>query len=84
MRGTWAAELVPHGIRVNVAAPGPNRHRDDGARARGRAGGLDRADPAWSHGTPAEVAAAALFLLSDEASYIAGVEQYVDEGMRQV
>nr|WP_240502130.1 SDR family oxidoreductase [Sphingomonas panacis] len=23
MRGTWAAELVPHGIRVNVAAPGP-------------------------------------------------------------
>ena len=33
---------------------------------------------------PAEVAAATLFLLSDEASYIAGAELCVDGGMRQV
>jgi NAD(P)-dependent dehydrogenase (short-subunit alcohol dehydrogenase family) len=33
---------------------------------------------------PEEVAAAALFLLSDEASFIAGAELCVDGGMRQV
>ena len=33
---------------------------------------------------PAEVAAAALFLLSDEASYIAGAELCIDGGLRQV
>jgi NAD(P)-dependent dehydrogenase (short-subunit alcohol dehydrogenase family) len=32
---------------------------------------------------PSEVAAAALFLLSDDASYIAGVELCVDGGLRQ-
>ena len=35
-------------------------------------------------GTPEEIAAAALFLLSDEASYITGAELYVDGGMQQV
>jgi NAD(P)-dependent dehydrogenase (short-subunit alcohol dehydrogenase family) len=33
---------------------------------------------------PDEVAAAALFLLSDEASFVAGSELCVDGGMRQV
>jgi NAD(P)-dependent dehydrogenase (short-subunit alcohol dehydrogenase family) len=33
---------------------------------------------------PEEVAAAALFLLSDEASFVAGAELCVDGGMRQV
>lgn len=33
---------------------------------------------------PAEVASATLFLLSDEASFIAGVELCVDGGMAQV
>jgi len=33
---------------------------------------------------PSEVASAALFRLSDEASFIAGVELFVDGGMQQV
>ena len=33
---------------------------------------------------PEEVASAALFLLSDEASFITGVELFVDGGMGQV
>ena len=35
-------------------------------------------------GKPEEVAAAALFLASDESSYIAGAELCIDGGMTQV
>lgn len=33
---------------------------------------------------PNEIASAALFLFSDEASFIAGVEMFIDGGMQQV
>jgi NAD(P)-dependent dehydrogenase (short-subunit alcohol dehydrogenase family) len=35
-------------------------------------------------GTPDEVANAALFLASDESSFITGIELFVDGGMAQV
>jgi NAD(P)-dependent dehydrogenase (short-subunit alcohol dehydrogenase family) len=40
--------------------------------------------PLGRMGRPAEVASAAVFLLSDDASYIAGAELCVDGGMTQV
>ncbi|MGI4764053.1 MAG: SDR family NAD(P)-dependent oxidoreductase [Janthinobacterium lividum] len=81
---TWTAELAPLGIRVNVVAPGPT---DTDMMARvpeaGRAA-LIAPIPLGRMAHPREVAAATLFLLSDEASFIAGAELCVDGGMRQV
>ncbi|GJE03572.1 SDR family NAD(P)-dependent oxidoreductase [Methylobacterium isbiliense] len=81
---TWTAELAPRGIRVNVVAPGPT---DTAMMAsvpeEGRAA-LIAPIPLGRMARPEEVAAATLFLLSDEASFVAGAELCVDGGMRQV
>jgi NAD(P)-dependent dehydrogenase (short-subunit alcohol dehydrogenase family) len=81
---TWTAELAPRGIRVNVVAPGPT---DTDMMARvpeAIRAALIAPIPLGRMARPAEVASAAFFLLSDEASFIAGVELCVDGGMRQV
>ncbi|MBW8723582.1 MAG: SDR family oxidoreductase [Inquilinus limosus] len=81
---TWTAELAPRGIRVNVVAPGPTDTEmmarvPDEMRA-----AVIASIPLGRMAQPAEVAAATLFLLSAESSFIAGVELCVDGGMRQV
>lgn len=81
---TWAAELAPRGIRVNVVAPGPTdtemmaRVPDD-VRAT-----LIAPIPLGRMARPEEVAAATVFLLSEEASYTTGAELFVDGGMGQI
>jgi NAD(P)-dependent dehydrogenase (short-subunit alcohol dehydrogenase family) len=81
---TWAAELAPRGIRINVVAPGPTdtemmeRVPDEMRRSIVAPILLGRM------AKPAEVASATLFLLSDESSFITGVELCVDGGMGQV
>lgn len=77
-----AVELAPDGIRVNAIAPGvtetpltvANLH--DPAR---RGWYLDRI-PMGRFGRPAEIAGAAVFLASDDASYVTGVSLPVDGG----
>lgn len=81
---TWTAELAPRGIRVNVVSPGPtNTEMFAALPDEGRAA-IASQIPLGRMGRPEEVAAAVVFLLSDQASFIAGVELFVDGGAVQV
>jgi 3alpha(or 20beta)-hydroxysteroid dehydrogenase len=82
MTKTAALEFGPHGVRVNSVHPGGvdtvmgNPQGQQGAE---RNQGYERV-PLQRIGEPGEIAAASLFLCSDEASYITGAELAVDGG----
>lgn len=81
---TWTLELAPRGIRVNVVAPGPTDTAMMAVVPEDVRAGLIAPIPLGRMARPEEVAAAAVFLLSDDASFIAGSELHVDGGMGQV
>ncbi|SFT86133.1 NAD(P)-dependent dehydrogenase, short-chain alcohol dehydrogenase family [Kosakonia arachidis] len=81
---TWTRELAARSIRVNVVAPGPIDTEMMAAASENIRQGLTQAIPLGRMGQPEEVANAALFLASDESSYIAGAEICVDGGLTQV
>ena len=86
---TLAAELVDRGIRVNTVVPGPVETPGlTGLVPSGQEQALLDAEasnvPMGRVGRPGEVAAAVLFLASDESSFITGTELFVDGGERQL
>ena len=86
---TWAAELVDKGIRVNTVVPGPVETPGlKGLAPSGQEQALLDAQashvPMGRVGRPEEVAAAVLFLASDESSFMTGTELFVDGGERQL
>jgi NAD(P)-dependent dehydrogenase (short-subunit alcohol dehydrogenase family) len=84
---TWTAELKDRRIRVNTISPGPidtpimDTQADTKEGADAVRAGFAAAVPFGRLGRPEEIAAAALFVASDEASFIAGVDLPVDGGM---
>lgn len=80
---SMALELAPHGIRVNVIAPGivaagMARHQMDHEPQ--YASRVANIIPLGRMQTPEDVARAAAFLCSDEASYMTGATLLVDGG----
>jgi NAD(P)-dependent dehydrogenase (short-subunit alcohol dehydrogenase family) len=86
---TFAAELLPRGIRVNAVSPGPTetpiigKAFPDKAMADQLAAQMREAVPMKRFGTPEEVAKAVLFLAFD-ATFTTGVELPVDGGWSQL
>jgi NAD(P)-dependent dehydrogenase (short-subunit alcohol dehydrogenase family) len=83
---TAANALLGTGVRVNAICPGlietgMTRPIFDLARARGTEGRIGQLNPLQRHGRPDEIAAAALFLASDESSYVNGQAFAVDGGL---
>ena len=81
---TWANELAPRNIRVNVVAPGPTDTAMMAAASDDVRETLARLIPLGRMGRADEVASAALFLASDDSSFTTGAELPVDGGMAQV
>ncbi len=81
---TWANELAPRGIRVNVVSPGPTDTAMMAATTDEVRAALTGMIPLGRLGRPDEVAAAALFLASSESSFTTGAELCVDGGATQV
>ena len=87
---TLTVELSERGIRVNALSPGPVETpiwgkmdiSDEAQKDFGEQ--ILRQVPLGRMGKPDEIANAALFLASDDSSYVNGIELPVDGGMAQV
>ncbi|SEC37400.1 SDR family NAD(P)-dependent oxidoreductase [Terriglobus roseus] len=81
---TWLNELKGRKIRVNVLSPGqvdtPDSQRLDQATREM----FESLIPRGKMGRPEEIAAAALFLASDDSSYVNGMDFAVDGGFSAV
>ena len=81
---TWTAELKGK-IRVNVVRLGTiNTVMFDEAVPQEMKDGLVSIIPMGRIGKPREIATAALFLASDDSSYVTGIKLFVDGGTAQV
>jgi NAD(P)-dependent dehydrogenase (short-subunit alcohol dehydrogenase family) len=81
---TWAAELAPRGIRVNVIIPGPiDTAAFEGASEEAKKG-YAAVIPLGRLGRPSEIGKAVLFLATSDASFVTGTAMYVDGGYCQV
>ena len=87
---TWTVDLKDRKIRVNAVSPGPietpgvdGLAKNPGDLAQIKAN-LASAVPMGRMGTADEIAKVVSFLASDDASFITGIELFVDGGMAQI
>ncbi len=86
----WTNDLKDRKIRVNVISPGPidtpilDGLADSEEERKGIKAHLTSIVPLGRMGQPDEIGKAAVFLASSDASFIAGVELFVDGGAAQV
>ncbi|CAN7693545.1 SDR family NAD(P)-dependent oxidoreductase [Caballeronia sp. LjRoot31] len=87
---SWILDLAPRKIRVNVLVPGatstPGWHglATSEAASKEMIKFVQTTTPLGRLGEPAETASAALFLASDDSSFVTGSELFVDGGSAQI
>ncbi|HVR21849.1 MAG TPA: SDR family oxidoreductase [Candidatus Polarisedimenticolia bacterium] len=81
---TWLNELKGRHIRVNVLSPGQVDTPDSRRLDRETREMFESLIPRGKMGRPEEIAAVALFLASDESSYVNGVDLAVDGGFSAI
>jgi NAD(P)-dependent dehydrogenase (short-subunit alcohol dehydrogenase family) len=86
----WILDIAPRKIRINVLVPGststpgwhnlaPTQDAHDGMVS-----AVESTTPLGRLGDPSETASAALFLASDDSSFVTGSELFVDGGSAQI
>jgi NAD(P)-dependent dehydrogenase (short-subunit alcohol dehydrogenase family) len=81
---TWTNDLKDRKIRVNVLSPGTIQTGIFDGIPQEVIDGFKALIPMGRVGQPREIATAALFLASDDSSFITGIELFVDGGTAQV
>jgi NAD(P)-dependent dehydrogenase (short-subunit alcohol dehydrogenase family) len=86
---TWVIDLKPRKIRVNVLSPGATKTPGLMGLAPPEHGeallaGFASQIPLGRVGDPDEIAKAAVFLASDDSSFVNGIELFVDGGQAQI
>jgi len=87
---TLSAELLPHGVRMNVISPGPistpiyGKLGMDAASLEATAKQIQMQIPLGRFGTSEELASTVLHLTASESAFIVGTEVIVDGGMSQL
>jgi NAD(P)-dependent dehydrogenase (short-subunit alcohol dehydrogenase family) len=76
----WAAEFGPQGVRVNAVSPGVIRPPSLAPNEEFPGEALMKGTPAGSAGHPSAIAAAAVYLASDDAAFVHGTVIDVDGG----
>jgi NAD(P)-dependent dehydrogenase (short-subunit alcohol dehydrogenase family) len=81
---TWTTDLKDRRIRANVVSPGPINTPLFNRQSPEVISRIVSTIPMGRTGQPAEVAKVALFLASDDSSFVTGIELFVDGGRAQV
>jgi len=80
----WSVELKDRRIRSNVISPGPTETPIVGNQPAEIIAKIVSTIPMGRMGKPGEIAKAALFLASDDSSFVTGIELFVDGGRAQI
>jgi len=88
---SWILELKGRNIRINTLSPGPTHTPGlvelagpDAAQQQGLLDYLTSQLPIGRMGQPEDIAKAAVYLASEDSSFVTGIELFVDGGMVQV
>jgi NAD(P)-dependent dehydrogenase (short-subunit alcohol dehydrogenase family) len=81
---TWTSDLKDRHIRSNVVSPGPTDTAAVDGQPADAIARIVSTIPMGRMGESDEIARAALFLASDDSSFVTGIELFVDGGRGQI